>query len=245
MFERSPGLSVHSYGPFPRAGETVIWGSKALCYTAPRPPLHGWIGGVILLGFIMVGMPASAHKLKVFAFADGAHVEGQAYYAGGAKAAGARIIVEDAAGRTLTELAPAKDGGFTFEARAPVDHLIVAESADGHRAAWQLTAGELAGGFPQEDTAGQVKASSATAPIVASIDAVAAETPIGAGQALDPTLEASLERAVARQVRPLREELVAARDAIRLQDILGAIGYIFGLTGVALWWRSRRLGSRR
>ena len=50
----------------------------------------------------------------------------------------------------------------------------------------------------------------------------------------------AVEAAVARQIRPLREELLATRDALRLQDILGGLGYIFGLTGLALWWRSRR-----
>jgi nickel transport protein len=58
--------------------------------------------------------------------------------------------------------------------------------------------------------------------------------------ALDPAVESAIERAVARQIRPLREQLVAAEDRIRLQDILGGIGYIIGLTGLALWWRSRR-----
>jgi nickel transport protein len=43
----------------------------------------------------------------------------------------------------------------------------------------------------------------------------------------------------------LREELIAAQDAYRLQDILGGVGYIFGVAGLALWWRARRFGSRR
>jgi nickel transport protein len=57
---------------------------------------------------------------------------------------------------------------------------------------------------------------------------------------LDPALEAAIERAVARQIRPLREQLIAAEDRIRLQDILGGIGFIMGLTGLALWLTSRR-----
>jgi nickel transport protein len=54
-----------------------------------------------------------------------------------------------------------------------------------------------------------------------------------------------IEVAVARQIRPLREELLATRDALRLTDILGGVGYIFGLAGVALWWHARRSGGRR
>jgi nickel transport protein len=74
---------------------------------------------------------------------------------------------------------------------------------------------------------------------------MASEVSVGREEGLDPALEAAIERAVARQVRPLREEVAAARDAARLQDILGGIGYLFGLTGLALWWRGRRVGTGR
>jgi nickel transport protein len=57
---------------------------------------------------------------------------------------------------------------------------------------------------------------------------------------LDPVLVAAIEGAVNRQVRPLRAQLIAAEERTRLQDILGGIGYIAGLTGLVLWWRSRR-----
>jgi nickel transport protein len=56
----------------------------------------------------------------------------------------------------------------------------------------------------------------------------------------EPELAALIEQAVARQVRPLREELLAAQGRAGLRDVLGGIGYIFGLAGVLMWWRSRR-----
>ncbi|MBK5965704.1 hypothetical protein CCR95_16830, partial [Thiocystis minor] len=61
---------------------------------------------------------------------------------------------------------------------------------------------------------------------------------------IDPALIAAIDQAVARQVRPLREQLIAAQDEVRLRDILGGLGYILGLTGLALWWRSRRLDTQ-
>jgi nickel transport protein len=54
-----------------------------------------------------------------------------------------------------------------------------------------------------------------------------------------------VERAVARQIRPLREALEAERSRARLHDILGGLGYIAGLAGLALWWRSRKGGPAR
>jgi nickel transport protein len=189
-----------------------------------------------------VAGPVLAHKLQVFAAADGARIEGSAYFAGGGKASGARIRVTDAAGRALAELTPDADGRFRYEASAPVEHRILAESGDGHRAEWRIAAAELAGGFPAAGV-GEVH----TPPENPGSSAPgSAATPPGGAAPLTGTappasgLEAAIERAVARQVRPLREELLAARDALRLQDVLGAIGYLFGLAGVGLWWHSRR-----
>jgi nickel transport protein len=58
-------------------------------------------------------------------------------------------------------------------------------------------------------------------------------------------MAAAIERAVARQVRPLREDALAAREAVQFRDVLGGIGYILGLAGLGLWWRCRRSQAGR
>ena len=183
----------------------------------------------------------------MFAFADGARIEGSAYFAGGGRAAGAHILVKDAGGRTVAELSPAADGSFSYVAQAPVDHLIVADSGDGHRAEWKISAAELASGFAErkESVALQTAPRTDAGASVAESATATSVQPTLPAPVIDPALEAAIERAVARQMRPLREELIAARDAYRLRDILGGIGYIFGLAGLALWWHARRFGNRR
>jgi nickel transport protein len=107
-----------------------------------------------------------------------------------------------------------------------VDHRVVAETGDGHRAEWRVSAAELAPGFP----------------------GVPSQTPEGgAGPGGAPSngclaevdLAAQIEQAVARQVRPLREDLLAAQGTAGLRDVLGGIGYILGLAGLLAWWQSR------
>jgi nickel transport protein len=168
--------------------------------------------------------PALPHGLEVFAYADGARIEGAARFAGGT-AGGIRILVKDRAGTTLAELTPSTDGSFTYEARRAAEHLVVAESADGHRAEWRVTADELAAGFPSSRGGPGIGAAPPSAVPAA---------------ALDPLVEAAIGRAVARQIAPLRRELATARRQARLQDVLGGIGYILGLAGLGLWWRGRR-----
>ena len=200
----------------------------------------------VLLALLLGAAPALAHKLNVFAAAEGARIDGSAYFVGGAKASGARILVADAAGSVLAELEPAADGSFSYQASAPVEHRIIAETGDGHRAEWRVTAEELAGSFPLRTTDVQQAAAErgATDATEAITGPVGGETPVDPPELLAPEIAAAIERAVARQVRPLREELLATRDALRLQDILGGIGYIFGLAGLVLWWNSRQPTDR-
>ncbi|KAA6187086.1 hypothetical protein F2Q65_03985 [Thiohalocapsa marina] len=218
----------------------------------------------LLSGVLWPGIrPAYAHKLNVFAAADGTWIEGSTYFAGGAGASGARIRVTDASGALLAELESAADGRFRFQASGPQDHRVIARIGDGHRAEWLVTAEELAGGFApaQAETLAPAMTNAPVAdqPVLDSAigDAVTGDAATGAADSAVPVtlaapppgpeaagLEAAIEAAVARQIaqqiRPLREELLATRDALRLQDVLGGIGYIFGLAGLALWWKARR-----
>lgn len=206
------------------------------------------------LWLLAAASPVFAHKLKVFAYAAGDRIEGTAYFAGGGAASGASILIQDATGRTLAELAPSKDGSFSYAAKAPTDHVVIAESGDGHRAEWQVTADELAPAFETGPTAGPSgqTAASRPAPIANESERDADQgtgtsgTPAAQAHlqsAVDRETLAAIELAVARQVRPLREQLERSEDKAQLRDILGGIGYIIGLTGFALWLRCRKSGT--
>jgi len=202
----------------------------------------GHAAALTLLLMLLTPAPAWAHKLNVFAAADGTLIEGSAYFAGGGKASGTRILVTDAAGEVLAKLSTAPDGTFSYRAIAPVDHRVVAETLDGHRAEWRVAAAELAGAFASANEAERptAKAPSRDSTGGEGMNNAEPEPSPAAGGALDPALEAAIEGAVARQVRPLREEILAAHSAVRLRDILGGIGYLFGLAGLGLWWHARR-----
>ncbi len=209
-----------------------------------RPsPRHRGLAALSMLVMVVLVMgatPVLAHKLNVFAAAEGARIEGSAYFAGGAKAVGAKIVITDLAGTVLAELTPAADGRFSYQASAPVEHRVIAEAIDGHRAEWRITADELAGGFPSRaQDASEPAAGAMPGPAPAGTVSSGDQPPITAPAELGPGLDAAIEGAVARQIRPLREELLATREALRLRDILGGIGYIFGLAGLAIWWHSR------
>ena len=191
-------------------------------------------GCAVLVLALAASMPAHAHKLKVFATADGATIEGRVYFVGGAASPGARITVEAPPGTRVATLAADDEGRFRFAAGTRADHVIVADAGDGHSARFTIAAADLPASLPTS--------AAATAPSADAADPEVADP--GAVRGIDPlappatALRDMVAEAVASQVRPLREQLNAYEDQVRFRDIVGGIGYILGLAGVALWLKA-------
>lgn len=164
------------------------------------------------LWLLLIAAPAQAHKLKVFATVEGAEIAGSAYFVGGEKAAGVPGRILGADGSVVAIFATGPDGGFRQKAAARMDHLIAVESEDGHAAQFTIPAAE----FPPTLPEGKATAA--------------------------PADTAALEAAIARQIRPLREQIDAYESRIRLHDLMGGVGAIFGLFGCWAWLQSRRRG---
>lgn len=184
----------------------------------------------VLLACLLTATPAAAHKLKVFATAQGATVSGYVYLSGGSRPAGVPVTVQTPDGETLATLETGGDGRFSFEAGHRRDHVIVAE-IDGHRGTWTVPAKDLPPHLP--GPAGSGADSAAASP-------AAPAHPAQPPAASSAELRTMVEEAVARQVAPLREQLNTYEDSVRWHDVLGGLGWIAGLFGVAAWVSARR-----
>lgn len=200
------------------------------------------LGCLLLLLDLTSGL-VRAHGLQVFAAADADVIRGSAYFSGGAPASGVDVLIEDGAGRLIAELTSGADGVFHFPISVVADHRVVARTSDGHRAEWLVRGAEFGSalvGVSRDGTAGKLEPDAGGAgPRSIQEPARRPDTAIADTAGVDPVLVATIERAVAGQLRPLREELATARYRAGLQDLLGGIGYIIGLAGIALWWRVR------
>ncbi|SBW06640.1 conserved exported hypothetical protein [uncultured Alphaproteobacteria bacterium] len=159
---------------------------------------------VCLLAFALFGgaSEALAHKMKVFASADGAEISGYAYFGGGNRAVGVRVVATADGAQAFAGTTDA-EGRFAFRAARRADHLIVVDSGDGHLAQTVVPAADL----PEA-------AQGASVPVAADVEAL-------------------VEHAVARQIRPLREQLDAYEEKVRWHDVLGGLGVIFGVAGLS------------
>ena len=65
------------------------------------------------------------------------------------------------------------------------------------------------------------------------------EVEIERHEALPDEIVGLLERAVAREVRPVLAELDRLENRIRFRDVIGGIGYIVGVMGLIALWKAR------
>jgi nickel transport protein len=174
---------------------------------------------VALVLLVLTATPAEAHRLRVFATVEDGVIEGYAFFVGGGRPEGAAVRFVRA-GAVVHAITTDAEGAFAWRPDEPGPITIVVDPGGGHTAEVTLGA-ERFGAAPAEDAA------------------PASDKEATSSDALDPAIEAAIEAAVARQIRPLLEAEAAAASRIRFNDVMGGIGMIVGLAGVALWARTR------
>lgn len=184
---------------------------------------------MILFGVISVP-DVLAHKVTIFAWAEGDTVYTESKFSGGKRVKGGLVEVFAPDGTRLLDGQTDDDGAFSFKAPQISDLKIVLTAGMGHQNAWTITAAELGSG-----------------------DAVRSDPqPAAEIQAPDPVLvpqsgltAADVEAIVARQldmkISPLTRMVAdLQQQGPTISDIFGGIGYILGLVGLGAYLRYRR-----
>ncbi|WP_286239431.1 hypothetical protein [Neptuniibacter halophilus] len=180
---------------------------------------------LLLAIFTLLSLGAAAHNVVGGVYAIGSTIEGEVGFSNGDMAAeGTQIIVSDSRGNELGRVLTDADGLFSFEASQRIEHHFYADLSSGHVLQVNLPADELPDSLP----GGPVS----SGPV--------AQSEVAAFNGDQAALQAMIEKAVAKQVKPLRKELAAYKEKASLQDMIGGIGYIFGLCGIGIWWRQRQ-----
>jgi nickel transport protein len=186
---------------------------------------------VAILGMVAVlavATPARAHKVVASAYASGDRLEGEVGFSNGDMAKDVSVRVSAPDGRLLGTTTTDGDGFFSYMPTEAVDHVFEADLGAGHVARFTVSVADL----PKALSQGGAATPSTTAPSV--------EPGASASTALPADLAALVAEAVREEVRPLRREIAAYKEAHDFQTILGGIGYILGLMGVVYFLMARR-----
>lgn len=195
---------------------------------------------------------ASAHRVNIFAFVDGDTVQVECGFNRSQKVKKGTVEVFDAAtGAKLLQGTTDDNGVFRFPVTAELREAGHALSiriiaGEGHQNDWTVSADELAAsGTPKAVAAAAaetVQATPATSAAGQAAPSASSASPVAAvsGGATPAEIERIIDAALDAKLSPIKRMLAEQTEAgPNLRDIIGGIGWIFGLIGVAAYMRRR------
>lgn len=194
---------------------------------------------------------AAAHRVNIFAYVDGGEIQVECGFNRSQKVRRGTVEVFDAATGDKLVQGTTDDGGvFRFpvtEAIRDAGHDLTVRiiAGEGHQNEWTVAAEELKAATVASGTSAPV-ASGAPVPAsvlaveAVSVAAVPAGTPAVSGGATPEEVERIVNAALDAKLSPIKHLLAEQVEAgPSLRDIIGGIGWIFGLVGVAAYCRRR------
>ncbi|HFD92805.1 MAG TPA: hypothetical protein ENJ22_05905 [Gammaproteobacteria bacterium] len=191
---------------------------------------------MLLLAFLLLGLfsgAAHAHKVNMFAFAEGDQVFVEGYFSDGKRAKNSKVVVYDPDGNVLLEGLTDEEGAYTFDIPRRVDLRITLNAGMGHKTEYVIASDELSGGIGA--LSAETDSTSITSP---ADDAAATPAPVAtvASSALG---RAELKKAVGEAIRPLMRSISELEERRSFSDIVGGLGFIVGIAGVYFYVKAR------
>ena len=213
---------------------------------------------------------AWAHRVNLFAYVDGGRIVTESWFSKSSRVREGLIEVFDAAtGERLLSGTTDDQGNFAFDIppaarQRKADLRITLKAGEGHGNETMVKAEEYlnspaaiapaspaataAPDAPAASAAGDAvsAASSPAAPVTSGIpDATGTPVPPQAAAPApvspDPALLAAMDRMLDAKLAPVKSMLAESLDpAPSMTEILGGVGWIFGLMGVAAYFKSRK-----
>jgi len=204
---------------------------------------------LVAAGSFLLTANAFAHRVNVFAWVQGDTVHVESKFRGGKKVKEGKIIVTDSAGVELLAGKTNNQGEFSFKLPQRTEIKIILEAGMGHRAEWTIPVDDIESIAPVDNTLPEKiiakKESINTQAMPQEQHAsmplqVPAETSLAA-------IEVIVEKALDKKLKPVFKMLSESREkGPTVGDILGGIGYIIGLMGIAAYFRyhKRKVGGQ-
>lgn len=177
-----------------------------------------------LFSVVAVNSSALAHRATIFAWVEGDTVLTESKFSGGKRVVNSEVLVFNGKGEEVLRGKTNERGEFSFKIPEMTDLKIVIEAGMGHRAEWLIPEAELRGDV--DVTPGSMETMEPSPP----------GSVLFSGEEVKQIVEDSLDM----KLRPIVRRLAEMEEkGPSVTEILGGIGYIFGLMGIALYFKSR------
>ena len=197
----------------------------------------------------MLCTPAGAHRVNVFAWVEGNTIYTTSKFSGGRVAQKSLVEVYDSQKNLLLSGRTDETGAFSFAIPKIDDLEVVLEAGSGHRGTWTIKKSELES--TQKDPSSEPKSPPSDLEQTQTKLTGKSEphnrhkedsewSPKKTAE-LEKIVEETISRTLDRKLHPLMTMIAETRNPKPgFREILGGLGYIFGLIGVAAYVRSRR-----
>jgi nickel transport protein len=178
---------------------------------------------------------------------EGDIVHTQSKFSGGKRPKNCTVVVYDMDGNQLLEGKTNENGEFSFKVPKRTALKVALKASMGHLAEWTIPAEEITG-VPEstETSAPEIDVETAT-PEAAPVTDIK-----GTGEVQVPTstglsrreIQELIDKSLDKKLTPIVNMLADSLDrGPRISEVIGGIGYILGLVGVALYFATR--GKRK
>ena len=190
---------------------------------------------VFLLASI-TGTQAFAHKVNLFAYAEGDEIYVEGYFVDGKAAQNSKIQVLGPDGKIVHEGTTDDQGQYRFPIPQHTDLKIIVNAGMGHQSDFILPVAELSA-----SEAHSVKQPKQPEPVSINADDGVQKSAVEVVENGD--LDSIVRKAVNEAIKPLVRELSASQQKASLTGIVGGVGYIVGVLGLFAFFKSRQTSS--
>ena len=204
---------------------------------------HGRINKVFAALFffaclLIIVSPVSAHRVIIFGWVEGDTIHTESKFSGGKKVKNGTVVVYNTEGKRLLDGSTSDQGEFSFKIPKKTGIRIELVAGMGHKAEWIIPIEEI-GAIPANAAAKKASPSIHKRSLPTLPDNGA--QPTTAPALNQGAIQAAVEKALDKKMKPVLKML--AENQVRgptLRDIIGGIGYIFGLMGIAAYFHYRK-----
>lgn len=192
-------------------------------------------------------LPCSAHKVNVFAYVEGDKVVVEGYFSKSRKAMNCLVEFFDAQGKKLYE-GRTNDNGRYVVPLADLgdvhgDIRISLVAGQGHKSSYTLREDEIPAIKKGASTAGRAKPASQPSGRVPKDEKKTPEPNLQSSKKLEQTIEEIVKRQnqqIIKMLGTIQKQLLEQQNqGPSVRDIVGGIGWILGIVGIAAYFLSR------
>jgi nickel transport protein len=184
----------------------------------------------ITITFVKISI---AHKLSAFAYREGDKIMGEAYFASGTPCKKCKVEIFDAKGNKIKEGITNQKGEFSLIVKNKEKLKVVVKGGEGHLATFILEPAQSSTQTISEEnikenkTPGEVRTKNLTI----------------SSQKLEKVITKAINEKISPKLNLISTQLMDIRkqiDKASIMEIIGGIGYIFGIWGIIVFLKNRK-----